>query len=179
VKADTAQTRKRNAVALLCLDGIGERDAGHLVTHPFEFWFACGLLKATLPTHRGRCRARPELLANHGEKLVYRATQFRACSAPSTMRGSVALRRPQANQNSKGCVTRCPASRSPIPSRHKRQPHYASGFGQCPLSQAGNIRGKDQVWTIQIKRASGWYLCLFIDAEPNPIKRFGVWGDRH
>jgi len=98
------------------------------------------------------------LLANTERSWVYRATQFRACSAPSTMRGSVALRRPQATKL-KGMRNKMSSIPSPIPSRHKRQPHYASGFGQCPLSQAGISEGKIKCGRL-IKRASGWYLCL-------------------
>ena len=87
------------------------------------------------------------------------------------MHGSDALRSKTESQESKGMRNKMTSIMFPDPIRMQKSSRFhLLGLGSVRFHKQDIPEGKIKCARM-VKRASGWYICLFIDTKPKSIKR--------
>jgi putative transposase len=118
------------------------------------------------------------LLANHGEKLGIPSHTIQGVLCTVHDAWKRCFKKTAGKPKLKGMRNKMSSIPFPDPIKAPKGNRITlPGLGSVRFHKQEISEGKIKCGRL-IKRASGWYLCLFIDAEPNPIKRlaFGAIG---
>ena len=111
------------------------------------------------------------LLANHGEKMEIPSHTLQGLLAQAPLAWKRCFKKGAKKPRLKGKHNRLASIPFPDPFRAPKDGRIAiPGLGHIRFHQQDIPEGKIKCGRI-VKRASGWHLCLFIDAPPNAIAR--------
>jgi putative transposase len=111
------------------------------------------------------------LLANHGEKMGIPSHTLQGMLAMAHTAWKRCFKKIAKKPRLKGKHNRLASIPFPDPFRAPKDGRITiPGLGRIPFHKQDIPEGKIKCGRI-VKRGSGWYLCLFIDAQPNAIER--------